>query len=221
MNNLYTYTDFSGFGEFAAIILSLFLAIFLVALIVMLIFSIFKWKVYKKAGQSGWAALIPIYSDYVGCQICGINTMWVWITLGALVISVLIPPLSFVGTLCSLYFRIIFSVSMARSFGRSDAFAVGLIFIPIVFYGILASNSSTYLGKKPMHDFILEMFDGKNSDNNINTNTSETNNNSYVNTNSTNTDNTSANKEHPKYCSFCGTALDSNTNFCPNCGHKI
>ena len=89
------------------------------------------------------------------------------------------------------------------------------------FWKSLSDNITVVSAGKFVHDFILEMFGGKNNDNNINTNTNETNNNSYVNTNSTNTDNTSANKAHPKYCSFCGTALDSNTNFCPNCGHKI
>ena len=44
----------------------IFLAIVLVfALAVGILLLIAQWKVYKKAGERGWASLIPFYSQYV------------------------------------------------------------------------------------------------------------------------------------------------------------
>ena len=29
------------------------------------------WKVFRKAGQPGWASIIPIYNTYIMCKIAG------------------------------------------------------------------------------------------------------------------------------------------------------
>jgi hypothetical protein len=38
------------------------------------------WKVFTKAGQPGWAAIIPIYNIYIMTKIAGKPGIWVlWI----------------------------------------------------------------------------------------------------------------------------------------------
>src|SRR5437868_13350939 len=46
------------------------------------------WKVFTKAGQPGWACIIPIYNLYVWCKIVG--RPWWWILL------MLIPFVNFI-----------------------------------------------------------------------------------------------------------------------------
>jgi hypothetical protein len=46
------------------------------------------WKIFTKAGQPGWAAIIPIYNWYVLCKIVGRPGWWV--------ILLLIPFINFI-----------------------------------------------------------------------------------------------------------------------------
>ncbi len=106
-------------------------------LIFSLILSVFgivcMWKIFKKAGRNGWEAIIPIYNIVVLFQITGINPLHIlWILL------------PFVGSIVFLVFAIKSMINLAKSFGKSTGFAVGLIFLPLIFEAILAFDSSTY-----------------------------------------------------------------------------
>jgi len=39
------------------------------------------WKIFSKAGQPGWAAIIPIYNFIVWCKIVGRPAWWVLLLL--------------------------------------------------------------------------------------------------------------------------------------------
>ncbi len=97
------------------------------ALIVLYIVSM--WKVYTKAGKPGWGVLIPFYNIYLLAKIAGKPGWWL--------ILLLIPYVDIV-------FGIIVAVEVARNFGKSGGFAVGIIFLPFIFYPILAFGSATY-----------------------------------------------------------------------------
>lgn len=91
------------------------------------------WKIFKKAGRNGWEAIIPIYNVVVLFQITGINPLHIlWVLL----------PL--VGSIVFFVFVIKAMINLAKSFGKSTGFAVGLIFLPLIFEAILAFDSSTY-----------------------------------------------------------------------------
>ena len=89
------------------------------------------WKVFEKAGEPGWAAIIPFYNLYVLFKITWGNG-WKFLFL-------LIP-------IANIVFAIITMVKLAKAFGKSGGFAVGLIFLSIIFYCILAFDQSEYLG---------------------------------------------------------------------------
>lgn len=220
------YFDFSSlamssvYDEIAFLIYFL-VFIFLFVLAIGIIGSLGQWKVFKKAGNNGWAAFIPIYNSYVACQVAGVNTMWVWISLVAPIVTAIITPLAFISTIVSLYFNVILSISMARSFGKSDGYAVGLILLGPIFYLILGFGDSKYLGPRPMNDAILEMFGVKNESNNSsvssNTNTSTSTNYQPTINVGLNSDNT----VKPKYCSACGSVIVDGASYCGNCGNKL
>ena len=89
------------------------------------------WKIFEKAGEPGWAAIIPFYNLYVLFKITW-GSGWKFLLL-------LIP-------IANIVFLIITMVKLAKAFGKGGGFAVGLIFLGPIFYCILAFDQSQYLG---------------------------------------------------------------------------
>jgi hypothetical protein len=87
------------------------------------------WKIFSKAGQPGWAAIIPIYNLFVWCKIVGRPAWWLLLWL-----------------VCFPIFHIILSIDLAKSFGKGVGFGIGLIFLPFIFALILGFGSATYQG---------------------------------------------------------------------------
>lgn len=103
---------------------------------VALIFIAAGWRLFSKAGQPGWAVLIPFYNLYLYTQIIRRPKWWILLYfLGA------IP---FLGALGVLFLSVIDSIRLAKVFGRSTEFGVGLILLNIVFIAILAFGKSDY-----------------------------------------------------------------------------
>jgi hypothetical protein len=89
------------------------------------------WKVFEKAGQPGWAILIPIYNLYVLLQVAG--RPW-WLLLYC------IP-------LVNIVIAIIVAIDVAKSFGQSAAFGFFLIFLLCgIGYLILGLGDYRYQG---------------------------------------------------------------------------
>jgi len=105
--------------------------LFSLAFIALMIASL--WKVFTKAGQPGWASIIPIYNFIVILQIIG--KPWWWI------IGMIIPFVNFVVF-------IMLAIELARVFGKGIGYAIGLILLPFVFYPMLAFGDATY--RRPM-----------------------------------------------------------------------
>jgi hypothetical protein len=97
------------------------------ALIVFMIAAV--WKVYTKAGEPGWASIIPIYNGMVFARIGGKPEWW-----GLLMC---IP-------LAGVIFAIIVCVRVAENFRRSAAFGLGLAFLGFIFFPILGFGSSRF-----------------------------------------------------------------------------
>jgi Family of unknown function (DUF5684) len=89
------------------------------------------WKVFTKAGQPGWAAIIPIYNWYILCKIVGRPGWWV--------ILFFIPFINFI-------IGIIVCIDLAKSFGKGVGFAIGLILLGVIFFPILGFGSAQYQG---------------------------------------------------------------------------
>jgi hypothetical protein len=103
------------------------------AIIILLIASI--WKVFSKAGQPGWASIIPIYNLYVMCKVAGRPGWWL--------ILMLIPFVNII-------ILIILNVDIAKRFGKGVGFALGMIFLPFIFWPMLAFGSAQYGGAPAM-----------------------------------------------------------------------
>ncbi|MEU7528625.1 DUF5684 domain-containing protein [Saccharothrix sp. NPDC042600] len=105
------------------IIISIAIAVFIIAAM---------WKVFAKAGQPGWAAIIPIYNIYVLLKVAGRPGWWL--------ILMIIP-------LVNLIVSIIVSLDVAKSFGKSGAFGFfGLWLFGFIGYPVLGFGSARYQG---------------------------------------------------------------------------
>ena len=202
----------------------------LIALIVSILTIIGQWKMFKKGGEAGWKSLIPFYSQYTLCKLVGVNPWWILIVFGAGLISGMIPILSFIGTILSLYFTVILAISTARSYGKSDGFGIATIFFAPICYLILGSANTQYVGPRPMNDAIMGLFnknDNTNTNSNVNPNINNTNNftqqdNNAFNNNQMVTPETNNQNANPnRFCPQCGTPADNASTFCGNCGNKL
>ena len=99
------------------------------AIIVLLIAS--EWIIYQKAKKPGWACIVPIYNTIVLLEIVG--KPWWWLLL------LLVPVVNVVILIW------IFNL-LSKSFGKSEGFTVGLIFLSIIFFPILAFGDAKYKG---------------------------------------------------------------------------
>jgi hypothetical protein len=110
-------------GQIIAIVTcSIILAIFQIAAL---------WKVFTKAGQPGWAAIIPIYNMYIMTKIGGKPGIWV---------------LLFFIPFVNIIFLIWLYNMVSKSFGKDEGFTVGLVLLGIIFWPILGFGSAKYLG---------------------------------------------------------------------------
>ncbi len=107
--------------------LGMFFILFIVALVVLIIASF--WVVFTKAGQPGWASIIPIYNMIVMLQIAGKPTWWFLLMLLPLV---------------NIVIAIMVVMAIAKNFGKSDGFGIGLLLLPMIFYPMLAWGDARY-----------------------------------------------------------------------------
>ena len=100
------------------------------------------WKAFAKAGQPGWASLIPIYNIYVMTQIAKKPGWWV--------LLMFIPIVSIVV-------MFMLMISIAKNFGKEAGFGVGLALLGLIFWPILGFGDAVYAGVDKAED--MEVLD--------------------------------------------------------------
>ncbi len=120
-----------------------------------------RWFIFVKAGEKGWKALIPFYSDYVQYKIVWDGRIYLALLIGSIASPVLgaifglLHPV--LGSIVSIIVGVvvaganavagmILDFKYARAFGQNDYFAVGLYFLNNVFSAILAFGECKYKG---------------------------------------------------------------------------
>jgi hypothetical protein len=107
------------------------LLIFVVPLLIAAVVIAGMWKAFSKAGEPGWAAIIPIYNIYVIVKIS--DNPWWWLIL------FFIPILNLVAL-----FKI--NIDVAKEFGQGLGFGLGLAILPIIFWPLLGFGDYQYQG---------------------------------------------------------------------------
>ena len=91
------------------------------------------WKIFTKAGEPGWAVIVPFYNLAVMMKVSG--KPWWWFLL------LLIPVVGIV-------IAILQCVGLAKNFGKGTGFAIGLILLSPIFILILGFGSAQFQGTK-------------------------------------------------------------------------
>lgn len=109
------------------------MAILIFLIVSYLLFSVTMMKLFTKAGEEGWKALVPGLNFIIMCKLVGRSSAHAaWLLVPIVNIFV------FVG-LC---------VDMVRSFGKYDFWhsAMAVVYAPIIFYMIGNNKDDKYLG---------------------------------------------------------------------------
>ena len=165
----------------------------------------------KKAGRNFLLGFVPIYNDYVLCEISGTNYFWfvlkyvLPVILGVIegYFSFAFDELSSLAVFGVVGFNIALAICLSKSFGKGVFTTVMLIiFAPIT--KIVLALTGDYQGAKGCNDVV---FGNKNLDSFI-----------KVRDNSMNNVN-----NHPEYhfCPKCGNAITEYDRFCNKCGTEI
>ncbi len=92
------------------------------------------WKMFTKAGQPGWAAIVPIYNMVILLKLVG-RPIW-WILL-------------FIVPLVNIVIAFILAMDTAKAYGKSGVFGFfGLFLFSFVGYPMLGFGNAQYLGPK-------------------------------------------------------------------------
>lgn len=109
------------------------MGILIVYMAILLLAVISMWKIFTKAGEPGWAAIVPIYNAIVLLKIAGKPAWWI--------ILMLIPFVNII-----ILFMV--SINLAQNFGKSTGFGIGLALLGFIFGPILAFGDARY---QPVH----------------------------------------------------------------------
>ena len=122
-------SDMSTTSSSSSVSPGLLLGIYLVSYLVFFVIPV--WVIFTKAGEAGWQAIIPIWNTIIFLKISGKPIWWI--------ILFFIPIVNIVIWILVLH-------ALSVSFGHGAGFTVGLFFLSVIFYYILAFDSSRYLG---------------------------------------------------------------------------
>jgi len=130
-----SYYDSYGYDYAAALALVLVISLW-VGLIGYIVTAIFLGMIFKKAGVPAWKAWVPVYNSWTLLTLGGQNGIWA--------VLALIPVVNIVSAI----FIYIAMYHIGKNLGKSDAFVLWAIFLPIVWLIWLAVDKSTWKGAK-------------------------------------------------------------------------
>ena len=181
---------------------------FLLILVAVSIFEIIAtWKFFQKCGKNGWEAIIPIYNSWIKVEIAGLN--WWWFLL--LIFSVIVQlsgsdDYKILISIIPLFANFVCNYNLAKKFHQDTGFSILMTLFSWVIIPIMAfSNKYQY------DDSVIVSKNGIFKDDNYVDNSFSNN----INAASNENDNITGSQ-----CINCGTKLNENDKFCPNCGKE-
>ena len=118
---------------FVAAIIAILVPLIIICIGIAILEIVALWFIFEKAQEPGWAAIIPIYNLLIVIKIAG--KPWWWILIA------LIP-------IVNLIFYILVLDGLAKSFGKTSSFTVGLFFLRFIFLPILGFGNAQYSWNK-------------------------------------------------------------------------
>ena len=220
-----------------------------IGIVYLIISIIFHWKMFKKAGKSGWECIIPFYSYFVLTEIAGLNWWWFLLAIIDSIVTLIdLENLSTIANLVGLFARFNIYYNIAKKFNKSNGTAVCVGIISGIFILIFGfSKNAVYNANIPVSKNGI--FGAPETSNNTYNNQSNVNVQPVYNNNvaqpmvntvnqdqstqgnnsdsvtpveetSINSNVDNAATQEFSFCGNCGTKLNKDARFCPNCGRE-
>ena|GEM_PF-517838 len=133
MLDMLAMTTSYGYYDNTVDVLGLVLAIWGIVAVMMIIiyipWVIGAWKIFEKAGEKGWKALIPIYNIVIFLQIAGLSPWWV--------LGTFVNPLNIFVS----FYR---NIKLAEKFNKGVGYGVLMAFFEPIMYLVLGFGSAEY-----------------------------------------------------------------------------
>ena len=120
-----------------------------------LMLTIAQYRLFQKAGEKGWKALIPFYSIFVSHHLIGMRHIWFILDIIFWTIELILEfiegtPLWIeetffsVALILTIISEILHIMKLCYCYTKTELFAIGLFLLPPVFSLILAFDKSEY-----------------------------------------------------------------------------
>ncbi|MFY7972737.1 MAG: DUF5684 domain-containing protein [Flavobacteriales bacterium] len=145
-------------------IVVLFIFVLYIGLIALMISSM--WKIFAKANQPGWAAIVPLYNAIIYFRIIQRPKWWLALYIGGMLLYMIIasvviwfvqssssistPSLGIILSINALILICVGIISildthrLSKAFGKGIGFTLGLLFLSFIFLPILAFGDAQY-----------------------------------------------------------------------------
>lgn len=121
----------------AAVFGSVFLVFGSIMLILVIVMIVAMWKIFAKAGEPGWKAIVPIYNSWVFLKLGNQAGWWALVAL--------IPLVNIVAVV----FLAIAAYNIGLKLGKQGWWVILYILVPFIWALILAFDSSKWQGNAP------------------------------------------------------------------------
>lgn len=106
----------------------------MIGLVIFIFYLFTVWRIFEKAGQPGFLAIIPLVNIYIMVTKLAGKPAW-WILL------MFIPIVNF-------FVGIMVIHAVSENFGQGIGFTLGLVFLGFIFYPLLAFGDYQFMGRK-------------------------------------------------------------------------
>ena len=169
-SSIYYDSDACGWGSLAAFVIGFFAIILIFCLITITFEIIARWIFFKKCGEAGWKAIIPVYNELTLLKVAGMNWWWIFFIYASSILSIFNSTISSLAqsyesiglSLVSLFFSLIVfaasvftiitkigsAINIAKRFHKSGGYAVLIIFFEPIMFLILGLSKDAVYDKK-------------------------------------------------------------------------
>lgn len=129
------YSDYTAAGAALGTILIVYLVVLLAVVVAQIVAM---WKIFTKAGEEGWKAIIPVYNMITLFKIAGLSPLFILVYLAAII--------PFIGWIAVFGMTVYLNYCLSKAFGKEVGFAIGLTLLGPIFYLILGFGKDEYIG---------------------------------------------------------------------------
>lgn len=148
---MYDYSSLDTIGTSAltglfAVSVVLIISACFVGIAVYALYVVGLWKVFKKAGEDGWKALIPFYNTYVLIKIVGLSWWWFLLAVAPTLVGLVSGTATLVslGSICQVIANVCIAKNLSMKMHKDTATIVLLVLFPVIMYPVLGLGSSTW-----------------------------------------------------------------------------